>query len=338
MNGTVGFMTVSRQVHLVRRPDRVLAPEDFALVEVELPALKPGQVLVRNEYISVDPYMRRRMNAGKNYTPPFELDAVMTGGAVGQVIESTDDAYAVGDWVLHEFGWRDVAVLHARFVSPIDVSKVSPSAYLGALGMPGLTAWSGLEVIGKPKAGETVFVSGAAGAVGSMVVQIAKIRGCRVIGSTGSAEKAEWLRELGFDEVINYREAPVMDQLREVAPEGIDVYFDNVGYDHLEAALDMANEHARFVMCGSIADYNTEQAPPGPNNLFWIVGRRILVQGFIVSDFYDMRPQFLEEAIEWVESGQLTYRETIVEGLENSVGAMEGLFTGANTGKMLVKM
>ncbi len=331
-------MTVSRQVHLVRRPDRVLVSEDFALVEAEIPELKQGQILVRNEYISVDPYMRRRMNAGKNYTPPFELGKVMTGGAVGQVVESNDEAFSVGDWVSHEFGWRDFAVLHGRFVTPIDVSQVSPSAYLGALGMPGLTAWSGLHVIAKPQAGETVFVSGAAGAVGSMVGQIAKIKGCRVIGSTGSAHKAEWLRELGFDAVINYREAPVMEQLRELAPEGIDVYFDNVGYDHLEAALDVANEHARFVMCGSIADYNTEAAPAGPKNLFWIVGKRLLVQGFIVSDFYDLRPQFIEEATQWVVSSQLKYRETIVEGLDNSVAAMEGLFTGANTGKMLVKV
>ena len=331
-------MTVSRQVHLVRRPDRVLAPEDFALVEVEVPDLKPGQVLVRNEFISVDPYMRRRMNAGKNYVPPFELNAVMTGGAVGQVVESTDEAYAVGDWVAHEFGWRDLAVLHARFVTPIDASKVSPSAHLGVLGMPGMTAWTGLEAIGKPKAGETVFVSGAAGAVGSMVGQIAKLRGCRVIGSAGSADKVAWLRELGFDEVINYREAPVMEQLRELAPEGIDVYFDNVGYDHLEAALDVANDYARFVMCGSIADYNAKEAPAGPKNLFWIVGKRLLVQGLIVTDYNDLRPRFLEEATEWVASGQLQYRETVVEGLDNSVAAMEGLFTGANTGKMLVKI
>lgn len=331
-------MTVSRHVQLVRRPAGVLQPDDFAIAEVEVPELKPGQVLVRNSHISVDPYMRRRMNEGKSYIPPFELGQVMTGGAVGEVIASTDENYAVGDWVLHEFGWRDLAVLHARFVTKIDIEHVSPSAYLGVLGMPGMTAWAGLMRVAEYKPGDIVFVSGAAGAVGSTVGQIAKLHGSKVIGSTGSADKAEWLKELGFDEVINYREGTVLDQLREVATDGIDVYFDNVGYDHLEAALDVANDWARVAMCGSIADYNTSEPPAGPQNLFWLVAKRIMMRGFIVSDFAAHRGEFISDVSGWLREGKLTYRETVVEGLENSVAAMEGLFTGANTGKMIVKI
>lgn len=331
-------MTVSRQVHLVRRPVRVLRPEDFAVVDVDLPDLKPGQLLVRNSHISVDPYMRRRMNEGKSYIPPFELNEVMTGAAVGEVIASTDDNFAVGDWVRHDLGWRDLAVLHARFATPIDIELAPPSAHLGVLGMPGMTAWVGLLNIAAYQPGDTVFVSGAAGAVGSTVGQIAKLHGSRVIGSTGSAEKAAWLRELGFDEVINYREGPVMEQLRKAAPDGIDVYFDNVGYDHLEAALDVANDRARFALCGSIADYNVEEQPPSPTNLTWIVVKRLNLRGFIVSDHAEDRPKFLQDMAAWMDTGKLDYRETVVDGLDNAVTAIQGLFEGANTGKMVVKV
>ncbi|MGB0101217.1 MAG: NADP-dependent oxidoreductase [Nocardioides sp.] len=330
-------MTTSRAVHLVSRPQGWPTPENFRTVETPLEDPRPGEVLVRNTFLSVDPYMRGRMNDVKSYVPPFALDAPMDGGAVGEVIASGSDDVAVGDTVLHQAGWRTHAVLPASQVRPIDVSKVSASAYLGALGMPGLTAYVGLTRIAEIREGDTVFVSGAAGAVGSAVGQMAKLLGAgTVIGSAGSPEKVEWLSELGFDVALNYKDEPIHRQLRGQSP--VDVYFDNVGGDHLEAAIGAMADHGRIAACGAIAGYNEATPPPGPRNMMMFISKRLTLRGFIVSDHGDLAPEFYRRAADWVASGGLTWRETVVDGIDNAVSAFLGLHDGANTGKMLVRL
>jgi NADPH-dependent curcumin reductase CurA len=333
-------VTTSREIHLAARPHGWPTPEDFRLVTVEVPDPGPGQVVVRNQFMSVDPYMRGRMNDGPSYAPPYEVGRVMHGRAVGEVVASNDPALAVGQTVVHEAGWRDYAVLDGGRTMAVDPAAVpTVSAYLGALGMPGMTAYVGLLDLAAFQPGDTVFVSGAAGAVGSVVGQIAKARGAaRVIGSAGSAAKVAHLHELGFDAAFNYKDGPVVEQLAKAAPEGIDVYFDNVGSDHLEAAINSLRPYGRVALCGAISVYNATEAPTAPRNLGMAVGKRLTLRGFIVSDHLDRRDTFLAEMGEWVRTGQVRIDETIVDGLENATAAFLGMMRGENTGKMVVRV
>ena len=315
--------------------------EHFELVSVELAPHAAGEVLVKNLYMSVDPYMRGRMREDAVYATAYAVGEVMYGGAVGEVVESNDGSLKVGDIVLNQAAWQDRFVARADTLSklePFDVDQLS--LYLGTLGMPGLTAYVGLLKFGEPKAGETVFVSAASGAVGANVCQIAKLKGCRVIGSVGSDEKAQWLKEeCGIDEVINYKTCGDLSAaLMQAAPEGIDVYFENVGGDHLQAALNAMNPYGRIAACGMIASYNSAEPAPGPNNLMLIVGKKIRINGFIVSDHTDWRDAFLGDMIPWIQQGKIKSQETVVEGLDQAVSAFLALFSGNNFGKMVVKL
>ncbi|MDX6729897.1 MAG: hypothetical protein QOK49_4702 [Baekduia sp.] len=331
--------TPSREIQLAARPHGEPKPSDFRLVEVDVPDPGPGEVLVRNTYISVDPYMRGRMNDAKSYVPPFRLDRAMDGGAVGEVVASEAEGLAPGDTVLHQLGWREHAVLPADQVRKVDPAGISPSAYLGVLGMPGLTAYAGLTEVAGLADGDVVFVSGAAGAVGSLVGQIAKLRGNTVIGSAGSAEKVAHLTDdLGFDAAFNYKDGAVAEQLAKAAPDGIDVYFDNVGGDHLEAAIGALRLRGRVAMCGAIAAYNSTEPVPGPRNLMTAVGKRLALRGFIVSDHAGLLPTFHAEVGPALRDGRISFRETVVDGLENAPQAFIDLLRGANTGKMVVKV
>ncbi|MEU9106288.1 NADP-dependent oxidoreductase [Streptomyces xanthophaeus] len=330
---------VSREWHLVRRPQGWPVAEDFALREVPVTAEPaPGRILVRNLHMSVDPYMRGRMNDVKSYVPPFQLDKPMDGGAVGEVVASSDERFAVGDHVLHGLGWREYADVDAKHATKVDGALAPLSAYLGVLGMPGLTAYAGLFEVASFKEGDSVFVSGAAGAVGSLVGQFAKIKGAsRVIGSAGSDEKVTLLTEkYGFDAAFNYKNGPVGEQLKEAAPEGIDVYFDNVGGDHLEAAISSLKVHGRATLCGAIAQYNATEPTPGPRNLALVIGKRLRLQGVLVGDHAGIQQQFVQDVAGWLRSGELRYDETVVEGVENATAAFLGMLRGENTGKMIV--
>jgi len=296
-------------------------------------------VLVRNVLLSVDPYMRGRMNDTKSYVAPFEVGEVMSGGAIGEVIESGVDSIAVGDFVLHDKGWRSHAVLTADEAGKLDPDAAPLSAYLGVLGMTGLTAYAGLVRVAEFQPGDTVFVSAAAGAVGSVVGQLAKLKGARrVVGSAGSAAKVEWLTgELGFDAAFNYKDGPVTEQLAAAAPDGVDVYFDNVGGDHLEAAIDSLNLHGRIAVCGMISQYNATEPDPAPRNLFQVIAKRFTLRGMLVADHADLRGRFVEEVAPLVSSGQLRYSETFEDGLLNMPQAFLDMLAGSNTGKMLVR-
>jgi NADPH-dependent curcumin reductase CurA len=328
---------VSRQFHLVSRPTGTPRLENFELVERVLDRPVEGQLLVRNHWLSVDPYMRGRMSDQPSYVPPFELNEPMDGAAIGEVIESGDGRFARGDMISHFAGWRDYALVDAASARKIG-SDVPPQAYLGPLGFPGLAAYVGLLKIGALKERDTVFVSAAAGTVGSLVAQIAKIKGCRVIGSTGSEEKERWLREdLGIDAVLNYKRAGDLTKaLADVAPDGIDVYFDNVGGENLEAAIEFANDFARFPLCGMISQYNRE--PVGPRNIYSVVTKRIKLQGLVVTDHLDVLPEFQRDVEAWISEGKVTWRDTVVDDLENTPSAFLDLFTGKNIGKMLVRL
>ncbi|MDT9592249.1 NADP-dependent oxidoreductase [Nocardioides zeae] len=334
--------TVSTQVQLVRRPEGWPVPEDFRTVQVTLDDLAPGEVRVRNEFVSVDPYMRGRMNDAKSYVPPFELDATMTGGAVGRVVESRDDALAVGTLVLHQLGWRDVAQAPAReFRAVPEVPGGAPSSlHLGVLGMPGLTAYVGLTAVAGVQEGDTVFVSGAAGAVGTAVGQVARLLGAgRVIGSAGSAEKVALLQErYGYDAAFDYKAGSVREQLAAAAPDGIDVYFDNVGGDHLEAALWSFNQGGRAAMCGAIGDYNADSAPSGPRNMFRVVTNGLTLKGFIVSTYGHLAGEFAERMGAWFAEGRIVHDETVVDGVDNAVDAFLSMMRGGNIGKMVVRV
>ncbi|GIF99250.1 NADP-dependent oxidoreductase [Catellatospora citrea] len=330
-------MTVGREIHLASRPVGMPTPDNFRLVEVDVPEPAEGQVKVRNLVMSVDPYMRGRMNDVKSYVPPFAVDAVLDGGAVGEVVESRSPDLKPGDLVLHGYGWREWAVDDARRFRRLD-PVAPPSAFLGVLGMPGLTAYVGLLDIAAMKPGDTVFVSGAAGAVGSLVGQLARLKGAaRVIGSAGSAAKVAHLTgDLGFDAAFNYRDGDVSRLLKQAAPDGIDVYFDNVGGDHLTAAIARAKLFARFALCGAISAYN--EPVPGPDNMALLIGKRITMRGFIVSDHNDRMADLIREVGAWYAAGEIKAEETVVEGLENAPEAFAGLLRGANTGKMVVKL
>jgi len=329
-----------RQIVLASRPSGWPTAANFALTEAGRPDLADGQVRVRNMFMSVDPYMRGRMNDVKSYAPPFRLGEPLEGGAIGTVIESRSPELNVGDLVLHMLGWRDEAVLPARQARKVAAPHgLSPSAYLGVLGMPTLTAYVGLLDIAGFQAGEVVFVSGAAGAVGSMAGQIARLKGAaRVIGSAGTDDKVRWLREIGFDAAFNYRAASVVEQLREAAPHGIDVYFDNVGADHLDAALVMLKDHGRVAMSGAIAHYNATEPPVGPSNLLLVITKRLTLRGFIVTDHAHRMPDMIADVGGWLREGKLTHAETVVDGLDHAPGAFISLLRGANTGKMIVRL
>jgi NADPH-dependent curcumin reductase CurA len=330
--------TFSQEIRFASRPHGWPTPDNFALVRVEVPTPSAGQVLVRNLFMSVDPYMRLRMNAGKSYAPPFEVGQTLQGSAIGQVVASEAADLAVGDIVSSFFGWREYFVARAAEVRKVDGSVRPLSAYLSVLGGIGLTAWVGL-LLGEAKAGDLVFVSGAAGAVGSVAGQLAKLRGCRVVGSAGSAEKVAMLvNELGFDSAFNYKDGDLVGQLGAAAPDGIDLYFDNVGGAHLEAALSNMRDHGRIVACGTISTYNDATPAPGPNNLFQIVGRRLTIKGFIVTDWSDRAPEFMREVGPLLASGRLKMKETVVEGITNAPKAFVDLLRGTNVGKMIVKI
>jgi NADPH-dependent curcumin reductase CurA len=331
--------TISREIRLTRRPVGLPSAADFELASVPIPALGAGEVLVRNLYMSVDPYMRGRMLEQPSYVQPFQVGQPLDGGCVGEVVQSNGGKFHLGEHVLGRKGWREYYVSDGTDLTPIDVSLAPPQAYLGVLGMPGMTAYVGLLDIGRPQDGDTVFVSAAAGAVGSVVCQLAKIQGCRVVGSAGSAAKVHWLREVaGVDAAFNYKEVDALPaELARHCPDGIDIYFENVGGAHLDAALEHMNLHGRLVLCGMISQYN-DAMPSGPSNLRLAVRKRLTLQGFIVSDHLDRQEQFYADMGTWIAAGKMHWQETVVDGLENAPRAFIGLFSGDNTGKMLVRL
>ncbi|MFE0530077.1 NADP-dependent oxidoreductase [Micromonospora parva] len=331
-------MTRNREIHLASRPQGWPTEDTFRLVETDVPTPGPGQIVVRNQFMSVDPYMRGRMNDVKSYVPPFALDAPLDGAAIGEVVASEAADIAVGATVQHGLGWREYALLDATAARQVDPGVAPVSAYLSVLGMTGLTAYAGLLEVAAMKPGETVFVSAAAGAVGSLVGQIAKLKGAgRVIGSAGSPAKVERLRALGFDAAFDYHDG-VREALRAAAPDGVDVYFDNVGGDHLEAAISAMNLHGRAAICGMIAQYNATEPPAAPRNLALVIGKRLTLRGFLVNDHHDVRPAFVRDVAGWLRDGTLSYDETIVDGIENAPAAFLGLLRGENLGKMLVRV
>ena len=330
---------MNHEIHLASRPTG--APEDanFRLVETPIPEIGPGQVLVRNDFMSVDPSMRGRMNDVRSYVPPFQLGQPLQGRAAGHVVASSDPAFREGDTVTGSVGWREYHAADASTLTKVDTSIAPLSAYLGILGSTGFTAYVGLLDLGKPQSGETVFVSGAAGGVGSIVGQIAKLKGCRVVGSAGSDAKVVFLRdELGFDAAFNYRDGNLDAALKELCPGGIDVYFDNVGGDHLRAALDRMNLFGRVPICGMISQYNQATPPPGPANIVNLLLRRLTMTGFIIIDHEARRPAFVQEMSTWLRGGLIKNHETIVEGIANAPRAFMGMLKGENTGKALVRL
>ena len=332
-------MTQSREIRLKARPVGLPTADNFEMASVDLAAPGAGEVQVRNHWMTVDPYMRGRMNDVKSYTPPFALGQAMDGGAVGQVTASNDPALQVGDMVQSNFGWREAFNAPAAAVQKLPSQNLPPQTYLGAAGMPGLTAYAGLLRVAALKEGDVVFVSGAAGAVGSMVAQIAKAKGHTVIGSAGGPEKVAFLKSLGVDHVIDYKAQKDLNAaLAAAAPDGIDVYFDNVGGDHLEAALTAARPFARFALCGAISMYNATELPAGPRNLMMMVGKQMRMEGFIVTTHWDMMAQFHSDLAGWVREGKVTWKETVHDGIASAPDAFLGLFKGENLGKMLVKL
>jgi len=329
---------VSKEIRLVSRPGGLPTPANFALEKTKLAPLKDQEVLVRNLFMSVDPYMRGRMNDRKSYVPPFELGKPLDGSAIGEVIESRTKEFAPGDVVSSGFGWREYFIASGKDLHRVNREIQPLSVYLGALGMTGMTAWVGLNLV-EVKAGDVVFISGAAGAVGNVAGQLAKLRGCRVIGSAGSDEKVRFLKEeCGFDSAFNYKSGPIIKHLNEEAPEGIDVYFDNVGGETLEAALSALRMHGRIIACGGISGYNQEKPLPGPSNLFYMVGKRLTMKGMIVRDWMDRQGDFEKEVGDYFKAKKLRNYETVVAGIDSAVDAFLGLFQGSNTGKMIVKL
>ncbi len=333
----------SREIHLASRPVGEPQPTDFELATVEVPDAGEGEILVRNIWMSVDPYMRGRMVDQKSYVPPFQIGAPLEGHAIGVVEQSNNPDFAVGDHVSHMWGWREYLVTNGVGVTKIDPNLAPAQAYLGTLGMPGLTAYVGLLRVGECKEGDTVFVSAASGAVGSIVCQIAKAKGCTVIGSAGSQEKIDWLKnEIGIDHAFNYKDTPTIEscvaEITKAAPGGIDVYFENVGGVQLEAALITMKVQGRIALCGMISQYNATEMPPGPSAIIMAIGKSIKIEGFVVSVHADMLPDFQRDMAQWISEGKVKWHETVFEGIEKAPEAFLALFNGQNFGKCLVKL
>jgi NADPH-dependent curcumin reductase CurA len=331
---------VNQQIILASRPVGWPKESDFRLEETPIPEPGASQILVRNVYMSVDPYMRGRMRDVKSYAPPFEVGQPMTGRAVGQVVRSRHPGFAEGAYVRSMLGWREYFVSSGEGIEQVDTGLAPLSCFLGVLGLPGFTGWYGLKEIGKPRAGETLVVSGAAGATGSLVGQLGKLLGCRVVGTAGSDDKCAYLvKDLGLDAAIDYKRAgDLYEALREACPGGIDVYYENVGGPMLDAVLRLLNPFSRIVLCGLISQYNLETPDPGPRYLFSMIRNRTLMRGFIITDHLDREPEFIREVGGWLTAGKIKHEETIVEGIEYAPQAFLGLFKGENRGKMLVKI
>jgi NADPH-dependent curcumin reductase len=330
-------MPTNRRIVLASRPQGVASTSNFRLEEVPVPSLQPGQILVRNHWLSLDPYMRGRMNEARSYATAQALDDVMIGGTAGEVIESRNPAFSAGDKVVAHLGWQEYGVSDGTGVFKVDTRHVPLSAYLGPVGMPGVTAWYGLNRIIEPKEGKTIVVSAASGAVGSIVGQLAKIGGCRAIGIAGGAEKCAYVtQELKFDACIDYKSEDVGKRLKEVAPAGVDGYFENVGGEIMEAVLPRMNAFGRIALCGLIAGYDGKPIPI--KNPSWFLISRLLLQGFIVSEHMEVWPGALKELGTHVATGRIKYRETIANGIENAPQAFLGMLKGANFGKQLVKL
>lgn len=330
----------SKEIRLASRPQGTPAADNFEVAETQVAAPGEGEVRVRNLWMSVDPYMRARMiDDPKHYISAFQIGKALEGGAVGVVVDSGDPNFAPGDHVQSMMGWREIFNAPGSALNKVNTQGLPLHAPLHIAGLTGLTAYYGLLKIGQPKEGETVFVSAAAGAVGSIVSQIAKIKGCRVVGTAGSDEKCAWLESRGVDKAINYKTTDnLVKAVRDAAPDGVDIYFENVGGDHLIAALENMNEHGRIPVCGMISGYNAEKPEPGPPNLFRIIQRKLLLQGFIISDHLDIYPEFIGDLAGWIKDGKVQWQETVVEGIDNAPDAFLRLFSGEKTGKMLVKL
>lgn len=329
----------TQQILLASRPKGLPNPGNFRMITIELPDIKPGDLLLKGLFYSVDPYMRGRMNDAKSYIPPFEVNKPLSGGVIAKVTKSLSDQFQEGDVVIGNFPWQENIIANEKEAKKIDTSIAPASYYLGILGMPGLTAYFGLMHIGKPKKGETVVVSGAAGAVGMVVGQIAKIQGCHVVGIAGSDEKIKLLKdEFGFDEAINYKTTSDMSKaIAEACPNGVDVYFDNVGGEISDAVIKNINFHARIPLCGQISLYNSTEAAMGPRIQPILLTRSVLMQGFIVSNFQEKFSEGIQHLAQWVKEGKLKTTETIEHGFENLPKALLGLFKGDNIGKMIVE-
>lgn len=331
---------INQQITLNSRPDGWVTEDNFKLVEGKIPEIGDGEILVRNLYMSVDPYMRARMNDVKSYVPPFQIGEVLEAGAVGEVVASQNPKFKEGDVVVGMFGWENYSKSDGEGVLTVERGAVPLSYYLGVLGMPGMTAYAGLVGVANLQAGETVFVSAASGAVGSVVGQIAKIMGCEVVGCAGSDDKVDFLvKELGFDRAFNYKTCgSIAKTIAELCPKGIDVNFENVGGEIMEAALWNMRNFGRIALCGMISDYNNKDMTPGPRGMGIIIQRRLKIQGFIVFDNPKLNMEFAQKASGWLAEGKLKYRETVAEGLENAPAAFIGMLKGENFGKQIVKI
>ncbi|WP_153721449.1 NADP-dependent oxidoreductase [Sporosarcina cascadiensis] len=328
-----------QEIHLANRPKGLPTMETFDFVDRPMPSINENEVLVRTLYVSVDPYMRGRMQDVKSYIPPFKLHEVIVGGVVGQVIESNSDSFKPGDFVVGNLNWAEYTAAAEKDIRKIDPAAAPITAHLGILGMTGLTAYFGLLDIGKPQAGETVAVSGAAGAVGSVVGQIAKMKGAKIIGIAGSQEKIDYLKnDLGFDEAVNYKKDSFRDDLKAAAADGIDIYFDNVGGEVTDAVFELLNNHARIALCGAISGYNKTEKDLGPRPHSAMIKTSALMKGFTVGDYSADFSTAGAELGKWLSEGKLQYEETIVNGFEKIPEAFLGLFEGINLGKQLVKV
>ena len=335
--------TTNRQVLFASRPEGPPAAENFKLVESPVPTPGDGEMLLRTIYLSLDPYMRGRMNTGRSYAKGAELGQPMVGGTIARVVKSNIPGFSEGDFVVSSNGWQEYAVSNGAGVRKIDPANAPISTGVGVLGMPGMTAYVGLLAHGRPKEGETVVISAASGAVGSAVGQIAKIKGCRAVGIAGGPDKCAYVRdELGFDECVDYKAPDFKDALKAACPGGVDIYFENVGGIVFDTVLDLMNDYGRIPVCGRIANYNDTEAPPGPNMVPKLMGivltRRLTIRGFIVSNHPEYQEDFLRDMGGWIREGRVKYREDIVEGLENAVSAFQGLLKGKNFGKQLVRV